>query len=139
MHTQFTTIYRTHINAPIEKVWEALISPSLVKQYFFGTDLVTDWAVGSPIYFRGEWEHKTYEDKGTVLEFVPYSRLSYSYLSSWSGLPDTPDNYLLVSYEVASVAEGTALTITQSNYDAEKAEHSKDNWTQVIEGMKKIL
>jgi uncharacterized protein YndB with AHSA1/START domain len=33
-------------------VWRALTEPELVKEYFFGTTLVTDWAVGSPIVYR---------------------------------------------------------------------------------------
>lgn len=56
METQFKVQYKTTINAPLEKVWKALTEPEIVKQYFFGTDLVTDWKVGSPIIFQGEWE-----------------------------------------------------------------------------------
>ena len=64
------------INASPEKIWEALTVPEKVKEYFFGTNLVTDWKVGSPILFRGEWEGKAYEDKSTVLEFNPPHSLS---------------------------------------------------------------
>jgi len=37
----------TTINAPVEEVWKALIDPELIKQYFFGVDVVSDWQVGS--------------------------------------------------------------------------------------------
>ena len=139
MQTHHQIQYSTTIKAPVEKVWQALTDPKLVKQYFFGTDLVTDWKVGSPLYFRGEWESKAYEDKGIVKEFTPNQSLSYSYLSSWSGLPDIPENYLLVSYKVEQVPEGTRLLITQSNYDEERAKHSESNWAAVIDGMKKLI
>lgn len=139
MQTNHLTTYETTIAAPLAKVWEALTQPALVKQYFFGTDLVTTWQLGSPLEFRGEWENTGYVDKGTVLEFVPEQRLSYSYLSSWSGLPDTPENYLKITYEVWSTENGTGLRITQTNYDAEKAKHSEGNWAQVIDGMKVLL
>ena len=124
MQTNFKTNYRTIVKAPIEKVWNALTNAEIVKQYFFGSDQVTDWKVGSPIYFRGEYEGKSYEDKGIVQEYVPNKKLSFSYLSSWNALEDKPENYLLVQYEVKEVPEGTELTITQSNYDEEKAKHS---------------
>lgn len=78
-------------------------------------------------------------DKGVVLEYSPNEKLSYSYLSSWSGLDDNPENYLLVSYEVTETESGTELTITQSNYDEEKAKHSAENWGVVIDGLKKLI
>lgn len=37
----------TTINAPPSTVWEALTKPSLIKQYLFGTEVTTDWQVGS--------------------------------------------------------------------------------------------
>ena len=72
-------------------------------------------------------------------EFLPRERLTYSYLSNWSGLEDKPENYLLVTYAVKPIETGTELTVRQSNYDEEKAKHSAVNWTVVIDGLKKIV
>ena len=57
------------INASKENVWHALTDPEMIKQYLFGTTVTTDWKVGSPITYQGEWEGKKYEDKGKILEF----------------------------------------------------------------------
>lgn len=139
MQTNFKSTYQTVVNAPVEKVWEALTKAEIVKQYFFGSNQVTDWKVGSPITFTGEYEGQSYKDKGTVLEYVPNKRLSFSYLSSWSNLPDEPNNYLQVTYQTEPVAQGTQLTITQTNYDEERAKHSQQSWATVIDGLKKIV
>lgn len=139
MQTNFKSSYQTTIKAPIHKVWDALINPEMVKQYFFGSDQITDWKVGSKILWTGEYEGTTYEDKGIVKEFVHNKKLSYAYLSSWSGLEDKPENYLSVSYEVNEVENGTELSIVQSNYNEEKAKHSKENWAVVIDGLKKLV
>lgn len=139
MHTNHQSKYQTIVKAPIDKVWDALTNPEIVKQYFFGSNQETDWAVGSPILWTGEYEGTTYVDKGVVLEFLPNKKLSFSYLSSWSGLEDKPENYLLVSYEVNKTENGTELTITQSNYDEEKSKHSEGNWGVVIDGLKKLV
>lgn len=139
MQTNFKTTYQTVIKAPVEKVWDALTNAAIIKQYFFGSNQETNWKVGSPIHFSGEYEGKTYLDKGIVQEFIPNKRLSYSYLSSWNNLPDKPENYLLVVYEVRPLVDGTELTITQSNYDEERAKHSAENWKMVIDGLKKIV
>lgn len=139
MQTSHQIKYQTTIKAPIEKVWEALITPEIIKQYFFGSNQETTWEVGSPLLWTGEYEGQTYIDKGVVLEFVPNQKIAYSYLSSWSGLEDKPENYLFVSYEIKPAGNGTELTITQSNYDEEKAKHSEENWVVVIDGLKKIV
>lgn len=139
MITSNLSTYKTTINASIERVWDALINPEIVKQYFFGSSQETDWKIGSSILWTGEYEGTKYVDKGKVLEFLPNNKLSYSYLSSWSGLDDKPENYLLVTYEVKSMEAGTELTIIQSNYDEEKAKHSAENWAIVIDGLKKIV
>ena len=59
------------INASAEKVWEALVTPQLIKRYLFGTEVTTDRQVGSPITYKGVWEGKAHEDKGKVLEIEP--------------------------------------------------------------------
>lgn len=139
MQQNHKSIYRTTVKAPIGKVWEALTNAEIIEKYFFGSEQTTDWKVGSPIVWTGEYEGTTYEDKGVVLEFIPNEKLSYSYLSSWSGLEDNPENYLLVTYEVKQLNEGTELTITQSNYDESKKKDSEKNWAVVIDGLKKIV
>jgi uncharacterized protein YndB with AHSA1/START domain len=58
MKSDITGRTSTTINASISKVWEALITPSIIKQYFFGTDAISDWKVGSPLIFKGEWQGK---------------------------------------------------------------------------------
>lgn len=139
MQTRPKSTYQTTIKAPVGKVWDALTKSEIVKQYFFGSDQETDWKVGGPIRWTGEYEGQSYLDKGIVREYVPNQKLSYDYLSSWSGLEDKPENYLLVTYEVKPVEGGTELTITQTNYDEEKAKHSADNWASVIDGLKQIV
>ena len=48
------------INAPIAKVWAALVDPAMIKQYMFGTTVVSDWHEDAPIVWKGEWEGKPY-------------------------------------------------------------------------------
>lgn len=139
MQTNYKTKYTTLINAPVEKVWGALTNPDILKQYFFGTDMITNWKVGSDIVFQGEWEGQKYRDHGKVLEYFVNEKLSYSYLSSWASMEDKPENYLLVSYEVKPVGDKTELTISQTNYDEEKAKHSESSWESLIDEMKKII
>lgn len=139
MNQQFEINYSTIIPAPLEKVWAGLTDAAIVKQYFFGTNQKTTWKKGDPILFEGEWEGKPYVDKGVVLDYVHNQRAAYSYLSSWSGLADEPQNYLRVAYHVESVDDGTKVTITQTNYDEEKAKHSEQTWKLLMDEMRKLI
>jgi len=128
------------IHASRERVWQALTDPALVKQYFFGTELETTWKVGAPLAFRGEWEGKAYEDRGTVLAFEPGHSLAYDYWSSFSDKPDKPETRQIIRYELGEAGDAVRLTVTQSNVDTqERADHSTQNWQKVFGGLKKML
>ena len=58
------------ITAPVTEVWQALVNPKMIKQYMFGTNVVTDWKEGSPIVWQGEWQGKAYEDKEPCLKSI---------------------------------------------------------------------
>ena len=125
------------INAPTSRVWDALTQPDLIKQYLFGTKVTTDWQVGSPITYEGTWEGKAYKDKGKVLKVEPGKLLVSTFWSSLAGLPDVPENYQTVQYELSAEGGGTRLTITQdNNATQEEADHSAQNWKMVLDGMK---
>ncbi|PWU23495.1 ATPase [Candidatus Cerribacteria bacterium 'Amazon FNV 2010 28 9'] len=128
------------IDAPPEKVWKALTNPALVKQWLFGTEMKTDWNVGSSITYSGVWDGKPYEDKGKVLAIIPNKLIETSYWSVAYGLPDEPQNYKKVVYSLEEKDGGTLLTITQDNNATEDdKEHSQQNWSTVLEALKKTV
>jgi uncharacterized protein YndB with AHSA1/START domain len=130
----------TTISAPASAVWDALTDPKLIKQYFFGTDAVSDWNEGSPLQFKGEWNGKRYVDKGVILRSEPPKLFQYSYLSSFSGLPDLPENYANITYELTEDNGETLLNIKQENVANEDVrKHSEENWAQVLKNLKNLL
>jgi uncharacterized protein YndB with AHSA1/START domain len=140
MNSQFTARATTTINAPVSKVWQALVNPELIKQYLFNTDVISDWKVGSPITYKGEWQGKTFEDKGEILEIEPEKILKSTHWSPLSGVPDGPENYHTVTYTLSGKGDSTEVMITQDNNatEDEKA-HSEKNWQTVLKGMKDLL
>jgi uncharacterized protein YndB with AHSA1/START domain len=129
-----------HIEAPVNKVWQALTDPAMIKQWLFGTNTKSDWKKGSSITYTGEWQGKQYEDKGQIIDIVPEKLLHTTYFSSMSGKEDKPENYANVKYELEPEGDGTLVTISNDNIDDEKAqEHVKENWTMVLGSMKKLL
>lgn len=130
----------TTISAPVSRVWDALTNPEVIKQYFFGTQAISDWKVGSPLHFKGEWEGKEYLDKGIILKNEPEKLFQYTYLSSFSSLPDDPENYANISYELGEDNGKTTLTVKQENIENEEVrEHSEKNWAHVLQNLKNLL
>jgi uncharacterized protein YndB with AHSA1/START domain len=125
---------------PIEKVWKGLTDAALVKQYFFGTDLSSDFKKGSRITFSGEWDGHKYADGGTILEIAPPKLLKYSYWSSMSGTDDKPENYNNVTYELDENDGVTTLVISQDGVkNQESLEHSESNWQSIFDALKQLL
>lgn len=140
MSTPLSMQTNISINANIDKVWDALINPEIIREYFFGTETESDWKVGSSVVFKGIWEGETYEDKGVVLKHDAKKELQYSYWSSMSGTEDKPENYANITYKVKSQGNGTELTVEQSGFKTEEQkQHSEQNWKMVLENMKSII
>ena len=140
MDNKFIAKASITLKAPKSKVWDALIKPELIKQYLFGTEVITDWKVGSPITYKGIWESKPYEDKGKVLQIENEKLIVSTFWSSLSGLPDIPENYKTVRYELSGAGDKTKLVITQDNNSSqEEAGHSEQNWKMVLDGIKKLV
>lgn len=137
-----TLIAKAHItnSASIAKVWDALVNPEMIKQYMFGTNVVSDWKEGSPIVWKGEWEGKPYEDKGVILQLKPERVLQYSHFSPLAGQADVPENYHTVTIELSPEGTGTILMLSQDNNSTEEdREHSEKNWGMMLTGLKKFL
>jgi uncharacterized protein YndB with AHSA1/START domain len=121
-------------------VWDALVTPEAVKQYMFGTTVVSDWEEGSPITWSGEWQGRRYEDKGVVKRLEPGRTLQYTHFSPLMGLPDRPENYHTVTIELAEQDGHTRVALSQDNNSSAQArEHSEKNWAMMLASLKKYV
>lgn len=138
MSRGFEAIKSVTIDAPRAKVWDALTNPLKVKQYMHGTTMSTDWKVGSPITWTGEWQSQSYEDKGTVLAVEPERLLKTTHWSPMGGSQDEPENYHTVTYELAEQGGKTILILTQDNNatQEEADKMAENNWGPMLQGLK---
>jgi uncharacterized protein YndB with AHSA1/START domain len=128
------------IHASNFKVWNAFVNPEIIKQYMFGTNVISDWHEGSPIVWKGEWQGKSYEDKGEILQLKPERTIQYSHFSPLSGLPDKPENYHIVTVVLSREENGTRVSLVQDHNSNEKDRaDSEKNWELMLESMKKLL
>jgi len=128
------------IDAPIENVWNALTTPALITQWFFGVETETNWKVGAPIVHRGEYQGKPYEDKGEIVRFDPPELLVHTHWSDVSGTPDTPEHYQEVTWALSPRNSGTELTITERNLPSEEAKSVSDqSWKLALDNLQGLL
>jgi uncharacterized protein YndB with AHSA1/START domain len=140
MNNRFVAKASATIDAPVAKVWDALVNPVMIKQYMFGTNVASDWKEGRPITWKGEWQGKSYEDKGVILKIEPNRLLKYSHFSPLSGQPDAPENYHTVTIELSSKGPQTIISLSQDNNATEEArQHSEKNWETMLSSLKKLL
>jgi len=140
MNENFIAKASIAINASRQAVWQALMSPDAIKEYMFGARVDSDWREGSPISWKGEWQGKSCEDKGTILQVRPERRLQYSHYSPLSGLPDTPEHYHTVTIELAGNGTETEVMLAQDHNATEAARmHSEKNWKMMLDGLKKFV
>jgi uncharacterized protein YndB with AHSA1/START domain len=73
-------VYVTYIRITPEKLWHALTTPEIIKQYRFGMSVESEWKVGSTwrMYADG-----SLMDSGEILEIVSQKRLVMSWLNEW--------------------------------------------------------
>jgi uncharacterized protein YndB with AHSA1/START domain len=138
--SDITTESSIVIDGPIEKVWAALTTPELIKQWFFGVDTESDWTAGSPIVSRSEWQAKSRLDKGVILTIEPPHLLVHTHWSDQSGLPDRPESYQEVTWRLEERGGSTAVTVSERNLPSEEAKAISDQgWGVALTALKSLL
>jgi uncharacterized protein YndB with AHSA1/START domain len=136
------------INAPAERVWDALVNPEQTKKYMVGCETVSDWKVGSPLIWKGTHEgREVIFVKGDVVEIEPEKYLAYTVFDPHSTIEDIPENYLTITYDLKSENRDTLLTVTQGDY-AKVAEGDRrynetynggEGWLPILREIKKVV
>ncbi|MEU4191442.1 SRPBCC domain-containing protein [Kribbella sp. NPDC026611] len=132
--TGYVATAETDIEATPAQVWQVLTDPEQLKELWFGAEVATDWQVGSPITWTGEWEGKPYQDKGEILAVEPERLLELTHYSPLTGQPDVPENYHKLTYELTG---STHLKLSQDNNGSEdEAKHSQEMWEMLVAKVK---
>lgn len=127
-------------DAEKSKVWNSLVNPEIIKEYLFGTEVISDWEAGSRMIFHGEWNGSVFNDKGNILAIEPEKLLKYNYWSIFSGLDDKEDNYTVITYQLKEEGGQIVLLLTQEGFkDKHAKEHSEMSWDMILEKMKEIV
>lgn len=128
------------VNASKQKVWDALTKPELVKKWQYGSEVLTDWMVGSEIRFRVEWDNKVLEQWGKILEIIPNELIKYSLFFPRPDLEDKEENYFIMSYLISESENAVQLEIIkEDNRPGAVEEKESTGENPVLTALKEII
>ncbi len=137
MATNISTVF---INARAQKIWDALTKPELVKQWQYGSDLITDWNPGNDIRFETEWNGKILEQWGKILEIKPLRFIRYSLFAPRPDLEDKPENYFIMSYVLTEENNGVKLEfIQEDNRPGAVQKEAQGEENPLLSSLKKLI
>lgn len=139
-------VYVTYIATTPQKVWQALVDPEVMRQYWVGPKSdcvrvnVSDWKPGS------RWEHqrldeaRTVDITGKVIESNPPHRLVYSWARPNEA--DDASKHSRVSFDIEAHIDGLVrLTVTHDDLerDPQMLEGISGGWPMVLSNLKTLL
>jgi len=140
MHEKLIAKTQITIHASPANVWAGLTKPELVKKYMMGADVKSDWKVGSPLTYTGEYKGKAFTEKGVIKKIEKEKILQATHFSATSGKEDKPENYALVTWELDKKGDDTIVTVSQDSIPDEKGvAASEQNWNGVLAGLKRAI
>src|SRR5450631_2081619 len=106
------------IDAPLSKVWDALVNPAQTKKYMFGCEALSDWLPGSPLLWKGNYEGKDMVFvKGSIVKIEPERLLAYTTIDPNNpAMPDTPENYVTVTYRLTEENGKVLFSVEQGDF-----------------------
>lgn len=142
--TKPSFVYVTYISTSIERVWQALVDPQVMAEYWIGATgparvNISDWKIGS------KWEHvradesKQVDVTGTVIEFSPPTRMVFS----WARPSEADDQtkHSRVTFDLEAQGEVVKLTVTHADLenDLPMLNGISNGWPRVLANMKTLL
>jgi hypothetical protein len=122
------------------EAWDLLVDPGKLGRLFWGSTVESDFKAGSSIVWKGMWEGKPFEDKGTITKREERSLLQCTHWSPTSGTPDEDAYRHLLTFRLAPEKGGVRITLQHENIPTlAMKEHSEGMWNDLLGRMKAML
>jgi uncharacterized protein YndB with AHSA1/START domain len=130
-------VYVTYIDTTPERLWDALTKSEFTLQYWFDTELRSDWTIGAPVALV--MGGKT-TDTGEILEIDRPRRIAYSFKhESDPELRQEPATRVVFTLEPSGGV--VKLTVTHDSFGAGSKlfEGIAKGWPVILSGLKSLL
>jgi uncharacterized protein YndB with AHSA1/START domain len=133
-------VYVTYIKTTSRRLWQALTTPEFTRQYWWGREVESDFAVGSPI--RYTHDDVELDIEGTVLVADPPHLLSYTFTDPADRERGDKASRVTFLIEEAEDFDGVVrLTVTHDDFapDSPTLEGVSSGWPDIIASLKSLL
>ena len=150
---QDALVYRVHIKASQERVWEAITSPEWNARYGYGTAGEFELRVGGAYRVRASEDMVAFDPNapeiiidGEILECDPPNKLVQTYRTLWDEEAKA-EGFHQLSYELKPLGEVTRLTVVHEVKGAPRTagllngdiEPFGGGWPQILSDLKSLL
>lgn len=131
--------YEVYVNAPPERVWQAITDPEMTRRYYYGTLVKSDWKPGSPL--RYDYPDGTLAAEGKVLEVDRPNRLVTTFSAVWDDtVKDDPP--ARVTWELTPAGkQSTRLSVVFDDFPSENATYRsvQGGLSVILSGLKTLV
>ena len=100
MNKKQTSELKLLINIDAKTLWSVLTESKYTKEYMFNCTVTSDWEIGSPIIWEGNYQGYQAYQKGEILDIKPFELIKYSTFDPNFGLEDKAENYIHVTLKL---------------------------------------
>jgi uncharacterized protein YndB with AHSA1/START domain len=109
--TTFDHVYSVFIQAPPERVWQAITDGNETTRYYYGTRVDSTWQPGAPLTYA--YRDGSIAADGIVLEVDPPNRVTMSFHARWDPAIEA-EGPVEMAWVLEAQGEATKLTVTTS-------------------------
>jgi uncharacterized protein YndB with AHSA1/START domain len=132
--------YVIYVNASPKEVWDVLVTPEGTKAVFFGSVLESTFEIGAPYRYIGPGNdgEETVHVYGTVLEFEPEKRMSYTEHPGPSYRENHAELETRVTMTLDTVGKTTKVTLINDRWpdNHPSYENTKESWPIILSSIK---
>ena len=132
-------VYTIYIASTPERVWQALTTAELSRQYSFGNAVEVDPRVGGAYIVRTP--DGALHISGEVIECDPPRKLTVTFNVNWPALVEKLGPTLL-TYEIEQVGDAVKLTMLQSHdrpISDDILSGGRQGWPAILSSLKSVL
>lgn len=131
-------VYELYIKCSPERLWEAIIDPTIRSKYAFGVGWYSDWTVGSSYVGIPNHLPDLRIVEGENLEVDPPHKLVQSFRAVWDEAARS-EGTSRVTWEIVQVADSCKLTVTHDQLRENANPRLYGGWPMVLSGLKTWL
>jgi uncharacterized protein YndB with AHSA1/START domain/DNA-binding transcriptional ArsR family regulator len=130
-------VYEIYIRTTPERLWQAITDPAYTRQYYYHSDVQSDWKVDSKMVYL---DHGEVQLDCKILEIDPAHRLVHSFVALYAP-EEAADKPSRVTWEIEKMGEACRLTVIHDEFAGETATYrsTEHGWAHILSGLKTLV